>query len=439
MAARAAGGAGGEAREEDIVPLNPPSRRIRVLADLKIKQKEKITRAEPARYATIAANKAAEDSKYILNVPRNIVHIAYNAIAPATKSPTMKRAPIINIVPENSVLPITIASDEPATKEAVNINITAASVSANVRSMIENVPTKPDAVALFENLDTRVGQLNLGDILGTCLPAAQNQTFFTKLVLIAGIDPRVALRIVCDGAHDYEELILEKGELYKNFLSTLFDQLNARLPAANKFLGSFFSRKSGDILTSAGNARPDTIASYLDNMERLPGIAGADQLILDQCLVAEGQRKGGPGQDCVSVFEKTFLFGAIAPIPDSITFNPLRYYVDAAKKMSFRALWGQSLPQFIDAAGTPTADTVREEGAMFIDLTKEYLSGTYSCANLDNYREFAEGPNTFTVHNYYGTVKHIFKRNVAIPETADIFKAAEARRGTCVEICRCDE
>ena len=65
MASSAAGGAGGAAREEDIVPLIPSSRRIWILKKLKQIQKQIIVLAEPARYATIAANKAAEDSKYI--------------------------------------------------------------------------------------------------------------------------------------------------------------------------------------------------------------------------------------------------------------------------------------------------------------------------------------------------------------------------------------
>ena len=276
------------------------------------------------------------------------------------------------------------------------------------------VKTAPPANDLFE---VRMAALALPPQI-EALQGADRSTLWSRLVLIAGFDPYVALRIVCDGAHDYGSLI---NGFYTRFLiETVFTSLAARAPASGRPLidvGGILDRVLTPQSDKGGgfNAKPEAIARELEDLHPLEGVAGAEHRQLEECLVGSGMRAGPEGADCVSVCALACSFGSTGKLPDSITFNLLPHYVEAANKQSVRALWAQSLPQFMDAAGTPTEDAVSLYGAKFVDLTKATLnSGAFDC-NVAPFREFSADGDSFTVYNFYGNSKHIFRRDVPIP------------------------
>jgi len=276
--------------------------------------------------------------------------------------------------------------------------------------------------------DARIDALAVRPTFTGLSPA--DQTIWSRLVLIAGFDPYVALRIVCDGAHDYGSLI---NGFYTRFLvSSVFTTLNGPPPGFRPLIN--FNGVLDLVLTPQSdkgggfNAKPEVIAEQLERLNPLEGVVAA-QDPLEQCLIGSGMRNGPEGSNCVSVCALACSFGSTGKLPDSITFNLLPHYVEAANKQSVRAFWAQSLPQFMDAAGTPTEDAVALHGAKFVDLTKATLiSSAFEC-NVAPFREFSDpgAQESFTVYNFYGDSKHVFRRGVPIP--------AEYRAGLPAEGC----
>ena len=377
-----------------------------------------------------AADTSLDISKPELQIPRNILHI----VLKAGKWTVLPRRVIQDAPVEFPVTITAVAATGSGAGGAgagagasASFTITTSAASSSDTTLTVD-PPQNDMFAKstvktaqpLDNLDARMESLKLGPIF-TALPAL-DQTTWSKIVLIAGYDPYVAYRILSDGAHDYGSLI---SSFYTGFLIGVFGRLNTRpgiRPRPVITVGGVLDT----LLTSQGdrggglNAKPDAIAAVLDGMNRLDGVEMADLLAIDQCLVATGMRNAEGGPDCASVCSLACSFGSSGILPDSITFNLLPYYVIAANENSVRALWAQSLPQFMDAAGTPTEDAVALHGAKFVDLTKATLLSDFQC-DTTGMREFGGAGETFTVHNFYGNSKHVFKNIGAAGCTLEIY------------------
>jgi len=385
----------------------------------------------------IAEIKSRERNKNY-QIPRNLLHLILSDKARLVPLPDAQFQPVAD-----AALPISITTQSEgaaAAAAAAPITITpaggpaASSLTEPQQAILVDSTVTIGGRPTIDNLDPRIAALTLGPEVARL----ESNTFWSKLVLIAGFDPNAAYRILCDGAHDYGGLI--KG-YYIEFLVSVFETLNG-LATAKRIPPITVQFVEDTILTSSSdrggyNARPDVIARELENMNRLPD---GDPLQLEQCLIGSGMRNGPPNNSCVSVCSLACSFGSSGLLPDSITFNIIPHYVQAADQNSVRALWGQSIPSFMDAAGTPTADGVSLNGAKFVDLNWGTLLSDFKCdgSTLREYVPSAAAaaaeipaPDSFIVHNFYGNSRHIFTRNHPIPAE---FRRTVGPVGTKLEI-----
>jgi hypothetical protein len=319
---------------------------------------------------------------------------------------------------KDAVLPITITSPVASARGAAGGSVITISAAASAAAAASSSPTdiilNPQQQASFakgalvqahEDVTLRVTALSL-DARITGLPERE-RNLWSKLVFIAGFDPYVAYRIVCDGAHDYGSLI---KTFYTNFLvGTVHPALMALAPGSGR-TPLTVENVLNNVLTSPSdrgggfNAKADAIALILENLNSVG--AGNDPQPLEGYLVSSGMRNGPEGSNCTSVCESFFSFGSLGMAADSITFNILPHLVEAANKQSVRAICAQTLPNFMDAAGTPTEDTVALHGGKFVNLIRDTLESAEFQCDVSTFREFGprvEGnPESFTVYNFYG-------------------------------------
>ena len=268
------------------------------------------------------------------------------------------------------------------------------------------VPSLYSSVANYEQVRALTGGLELPG----------NTPVFEVLRINASKQEKNAIRILCDGGHDYNNAVNLRPTDAPQPQLTYIDELKRKYLTKDPAQGVAYDGIVDQIFTDLYMARPEAIKIKLEGLSVFS--AEIDRAPLKNNLVEIRNRTDPLFKN---IFKIPLESGAFGFSVDASTFNPLSAAAAAASELGQTLNWAYFPTQEMDAASRPGPAIACKSGAVPVNLSQPILLEKFR-VNTGGLKEYAALPplpagqtrpaatitNIFTVEGYYHNSHHVF-------------------------------